>query len=75
MAWLESHGNLARRPKTRRLMQRMGWTLPHTIGNLHLLWYWALEYAPTGDLTKFDPDQLTHYLDLGNATPNNSSRR
>jgi hypothetical protein len=69
MAWLESRGNLARHPKTRRLIQRMGWTLPHTIGNLHLLWYWALEYAPTGDLTKFDPDQLTHDLDLGDATP------
>src|SRR6478752_3069165 len=67
--WLESHGNLARHPKTRRLMQRMGWTLPHTIGNLHLLWYWALEYVPTGDLTKFDPDQLTQDLDLGDATP------
>jgi hypothetical protein len=67
--WLESHGNLARHPKTRRLMQRMGWTLPSAIGNLHLLWYWALEYAPTGDLTKFEPEQLTYDLDLGGATP------
>jgi len=67
--WLESHGNLARHPKTRRLMQRMGWTLPHTIGNLHLLWYWVLDFAPTGDLTRFDPDQLTQDLDLGNSTP------
>ena len=50
-------------------MQRMGWTLPHTIGNLHLLWYWALEYAPTGNLTKFDFDQLTCDPDLGDATP------
>ena len=50
-------------------MQRMGWTLPFTIGNLHLLWYWALDYAPTGDLTKFDPHQLTQNLRLGNATP------
>jgi hypothetical protein len=47
----------------------MGWTLPHTIGNLHLLWYWALDFAPTGDLTRFDPDQLTHDLDLDGATP------
>ncbi len=75
MAWLESHGNLARHPKTRRLMQRMGWTLPFTIGNLHLLWYWALEFAPTGDLTKFDPEQLTYDLDLGNSTPANSSKQ
>ena len=67
--WLESHGNLARHPKTRRLMQRMVWTLPHTIGNLHLLWWWALEYAPTGDLTRFDPEQITYDLDLGSATP------
>jgi hypothetical protein len=50
-------------------MQRMGWTLPHTIGNLHLLWWWALEYAPTGDLTHFEPEQITYDLDLGGATP------
>jgi hypothetical protein len=47
----------------------MGWTLPFTIGNLHLLWYWALEFAPTGDLTKFDPKDLTYDLDLGDSTP------
>jgi hypothetical protein len=47
----------------------MGWTLPFTIGNLHLLWYWALEYAPTGDLTKFAPEDLTYDLDLGTHTP------
>jgi hypothetical protein len=69
MAWLESHGNLARHPKTRRLMQRLGWTLPSTIGNLHLLWYWALDFAPTGDLSRFEPEQLTCDLDLGDATP------
>jgi len=50
-------------------MQRMGWTLPFTIGNLHLLWYWALEFAPIGDLTRFEPEQLTYDLDLGGATP------
>jgi hypothetical protein len=67
--WLESHGNLARHPKTRRLMRRMGWTLPHTIGNLHLLWWWALDFAPTGDLSRFEPEQLTYDLDLNGATP------
>ncbi len=50
-------------------MQRMGWTLPHTIGNLHLLWWWALEYAPTGDLTRLEPEQITYDLDLGGSTP------
>ncbi len=70
MAWLESHGNLARHPKTRRLMQRMGWTLPSTIGNLHLLWWWALDFAPAGDLSRFEPEQLTYDLNLdGDATP------
>jgi len=50
-------------------MQRMGWTLPFTIGNLHLLWWWALDFAPDGDLTHFEPEQLTYDLDLGCATP------
>jgi hypothetical protein len=50
-------------------MQRMGWTLPFTLGNLHLLWWWALDFAPTGDLSRFEPDQITADLDLGGATP------
>jgi hypothetical protein len=67
--WLESHANLARHPKTRRLMKLLGWSLPDTIGNLHLLWWWALDFAPTGDLTRFAPDQLTADLDLLGVTP------
>ena len=57
--WLESHANLARHPKTRRLMKLLGWSLPDTIGNLHLLWWWALDFAPTGDLTPYTPEELT----------------
>jgi hypothetical protein len=69
MTWIESHSNLARHPKTRRLMKLLGWSLPDTIGNLHLLWWWAQDFAPTGDLSHFSAEDLTADLDLCGATP------
>jgi len=50
-------------------MKLLGWSLPDTIGNLHLLWWWALDFAPTGDLSRYDAEQLTADLDLCGATP------
>lgn len=58
MAWIESHQSLARHPKTRRLSRLLGISVPLAIGHLHLLWYWALDYAQDGDLTPFDAADL-----------------
>lgn len=58
MSWLESHQELRDHPKTARLRRRLGVSLPTAIGHLHLLWWWALDYAPSGDLSSFDPDVL-----------------
>jgi len=58
MSWIESHDTLARHPKTKRLARALGVNLPQTIGHLHLLWWWSLEYAQDGDLTTFAPDEL-----------------
>jgi hypothetical protein len=54
MAWIESHQELADHPKTKRAARALGVSLPTVIGHLHLLWYWALDYAQTGDLSQFD---------------------
>lgn len=54
MSWIESHDTLARHPKTRRLVRALNIPLPQAIGHLHLLWWWALEYAEHGDLSAFD---------------------
>jgi hypothetical protein len=58
MPWIESHTELARHPKTLRLARRLGVSLPAAIGHLHLLWWWALEYAPDGNLAVFSDEEV-----------------
>lgn len=54
MAWIESHQTLARHPKTLHLAALLKTSKPTVLGHLHLLWWWALDYAPDGDLSAFD---------------------
>lgn len=54
MAWIESHQELARHPKTKRLARLLGVSLPAAVGHLHFLWWWAMDYAQDGDITKYD---------------------
>lgn len=54
MAWIESHQTLAGHPKTRKLAHLLGVSKPTAIGHLHCLWWWALDYAPEGDLSRYD---------------------
>lgn len=56
--WIPSQVGLRNHPKTRRLARALGVPVPHVIGHLHCLWYWALEYAPDGDLEDFDSEDL-----------------
>jgi hypothetical protein len=58
MAWIESHQELARHPKTRKLARLAGVSVPQAIGHLHLLWWWALDYAQDGDCARFEPEDL-----------------
>ena len=46
--WIESHQDLARHPKTKRLARALGVSKATAIGHLHLLWWWALSYAYDG---------------------------
>ena len=57
MAWLQSHQSLRDHPKTRKLARRVG-DVPRAIGLLHCLWWWAMDYAPDGDLTKHDAEDI-----------------
>ena len=58
MAWLRSHQELARHPKTKRLARQLGISLPQAIGHLHLLWWWCMDYAQDGDISDFDPGDI-----------------
>lgn len=54
MAWIESNQELADHPKTRKLARVLETSIPAAVGHLHCLWWWALDYADDGDLTRFD---------------------
>ena len=54
MAWIESNQELGRHPKTRRLARLLGEKVPTVIGYLHLLWWWALDFAQDGNLSEYD---------------------
>lgn len=54
MAWLESHQTLANHPKTLKLSRLLNVPRVTAVGHLHFLWWWALDYAQDGDLSKFD---------------------
>ena len=58
MPWIESHTELAQHPKSGRLARRLGCSKPTAIGHLHLLWWWALEYAQDGNVSSFDAEEI-----------------
>ncbi|AFM42987.1 hypothetical protein Desaci_4125 [Desulfosporosinus acidiphilus SJ4] len=58
MAWIPSNQEIARHPKTKRLARLLGVSLPTTVGHLHFLWWWALDFAQDGNLTEFDAFDL-----------------
>jgi hypothetical protein len=58
MAWIESHQELGRHPKTRKLARALNISRPAVVGHLHYLWWWALDFAQDGDLSRYDADEL-----------------
>jgi hypothetical protein len=64
MAWIESHQSIERHPKTIALMAEMGWDLDTTIGKLHRFWWWCIDYALDGNLSKFTPAILGNSVGL-----------
>ena len=63
MTWLESHKALREHPKTKRAARSLGIPTVHLVGHLHYLWYWAMDYAPDGDLSAFDPEDIADAAD------------
>lgn len=54
MAWIESHDTLGAHPKTRKLARLLGINRVQVVGHLQFFWWWAMNYAPDGDLARFD---------------------
>jgi hypothetical protein len=58
MAWIKSPQELRNSPKVKRLARMLNESIPEVIGHLHLLWWWALDYAPSGDLSEYSEIEL-----------------
>lgn len=58
MAHIESHQSLGNHPKTKRLARTLSVSRVEAVGHLHYLWWWALDYADDGDLSKHDPGDV-----------------
>ncbi len=58
MAWIESHQQLGRHPKTKAAARGLGITRVQMVGHLHYLWWWALDFAEDGDLSDIDPADI-----------------
>lgn len=63
MAWIESHQTLLNHPKTRRAARLLGIQRVHLVGHLHALWWWAMDYAPSGSLAGFDPADIADAME------------
>jgi hypothetical protein len=58
MAYIESHQEIGKHPKTIKAARILGITVPTMIGHLHLLWWWCMDYAQDGDITGIDPQDI-----------------
>lgn len=58
IAWIESHQELARHPKTKRFARVLDISLPAAVGHLHFFWWWAMDYAQDGDLSRYDKHDI-----------------
>lgn len=62
-AWIESHSALREHPKLKRLARLLGIERPAAVGYLHYLWWWAMDYAPDGDLSRYTAEDVADALD------------
>ena len=58
MAWLKSHEELPTHAKTRKAARLLGISIPQMVGHLHLLWWWTMNHAPSGDLSMASADDI-----------------
>jgi len=58
MAWIEAHQGLSQHPKTKRLARMLNISIREAVGSLFMFWWWAMEYAEDGDLSKYDSSDI-----------------
>lgn len=63
MAWIEAHQGLANHIKTIKLRKILRIKKIEAIGILFLLWWWAMDNAPSGDLSELDDADLAEIVE------------
>lgn len=63
MAWIESHQTLREHPKLHNLSRILNAEPVAMIGHLHCLWWWCIDYAMDGDITKYTSKQIAKAAD------------
>ena len=58
MAWIESHQTLGSHPKLLRLSRMLSVSDVQAVGHLHYLWWWCLDYAQGGDVSRYEAPEL-----------------
>lgn len=58
MPWIEAHSELGQHPKLRRLARCLSLNKPEAVGHLVYFWWWAMSYAPDGDLSRYDDGDI-----------------
>lgn len=53
MTYIEAHSELRDHPKTKLLKRVLGTSIAAVVGHLQCLWWWVMDYAPSGDLTGY----------------------
>lgn len=52
--WIQSYCALGDHPKIHKLSRLLGISRVTAVGHMQFFWWWAMEYAPDGDLSPFD---------------------
>lgn len=58
MAWIELHQTLPTNRKTMRFKRLLKIKTPQAVGHMCMLWLWAIDNAPDGDLSPFGADEI-----------------
>ncbi len=58
MDWIRVNTSISIHPKTKRAAKVLGVHRLQMVGHLVSLWSWCMQFAPDGDLCKFNPDEI-----------------
>lgn len=64
MAWIKSHKELERHPKVLVLERYSTLDRNGAIGVLHRFWYWVMDYAEDGNLSKWELDDISKAIGI-----------